>query len=169
MDGVAFTTGKEIDDAHKEIHLSTRFLEQIDEARRAHEIQGVLVHEMVHCWQWAARGTAPVGLTEGIADWVRLRAGFAPPHWRRAWKGCGWDAGYERTGYFLDWLEEECGEGTVRRINERLRDVVYDEEKLWVECCGKKVGRLWSEYGESMDKREKGGETDPPNPLPTHV
>lgn len=42
-----------------------------------------MVHEMVHCWQRNAHGTAPGGLIEGIADWVRLKAGLVPPHWKR--------------------------------------------------------------------------------------
>lgn len=37
---------------------------------------GVCVHEMVHCWQWNAKGTCPGGLIEGIADYVRLRSGL---------------------------------------------------------------------------------------------
>jgi hypothetical protein len=167
MPGVAYTTGTDLDDDHKEIHLSTGFLSQVDESRRAHEIQGVLVHEMVHCWQWAAKGTAPGGLIEGIADWVRLKAGFAPPHWRRAWKDCQWDAGYERTGYFLDWLEEEYGEGTVRKINGAMRDLDYDEVRFWEECCGHKIDKLWTRYGECMEKKKKKGDLSPAAPIPT--
>lgn len=46
------------------------------------EIKGVLVHEMVHTMQFNGKGTCPGGLIEGIADWVRLRAGLSPPHWK---------------------------------------------------------------------------------------
>lgn len=83
MDGVAYTTSLEIDDDHKEIHLSTKYIERQSESRQEEEIMGVLVHEMVHCWQHSGLGSAPVGLTEGVADWVRLKAGYAPPHWKR--------------------------------------------------------------------------------------
>src|SRR5690242_8508422 len=82
MDGVAYTTGLDLDDDHKEIHLSTKYIEYIGESRRKEEINGVLVHEMVHCWQHHGGNTAPGGLTEGVADWVRLKAGYAPPHWK---------------------------------------------------------------------------------------
>ncbi|CAI0445498.1 unnamed protein product [Linum tenue] len=37
---------------------------------------------MTHVWQWLGGGQgdiAPGGLIEGIADFVRLRAGLAPP------------------------------------------------------------------------------------------
>ena len=153
MGGVAYTTGLAIDDDHKEIHLSTKYLSHIPESRQKEEIMGVLVHEMVHCWQHSGFGSAPVGLTEGVADWVRLKAGYAPPHWKRH-SDCDWDAGYERTGYFLEWLEEEHGKDIVRRINESLRGCKYDAEKLWHSCCGKSVTKLWEEYKKSLDDCE---------------
>ncbi|KAF1850727.1 BSP-domain-containing protein [Cucurbitaria berberidis CBS 394.84] len=150
MDGVAYTTGRDIDDDHKEIHINTKYISQISESRQKEEMLGVLVHEMVHCWQHSAFGTAPVGLTEGVADWVRLKAGFAPPHWKRH-GDCDWDAGYERTGYFLEWLENEHGEDVVRRINQALKECKYDADRLWYSCCGKSVKDLWKEYKKSLE------------------
>jgi hypothetical protein len=35
-----------------------------------------LTLDQVHAWQHNANDTAPVGLIEGIADWVRLKDGF---------------------------------------------------------------------------------------------
>lgn len=150
MDGVAYTTGLEIDDDHKEIHLSTKYIEHVPESRQKEEIHGVLVHEMVHCWQHHGSNTAPVGLTEGVADWVRLKAGYAPPHWRRR-GDCGWDAGYERTAYFLEWLEKEHGDDVVRKINQALRGCKYDSKKLWHDCCGSSIEKLWEDYKESLE------------------
>ncbi|KAJ4312565.1 hypothetical protein N0V94_007380 [Neodidymelliopsis sp. IMI 364377] len=149
MDGVAYTTGLDIDDDHKEIHLSTKYIEHVPESRQKEEINGVLVHEMVHCWQHHGGNTAPGGLTEGVADWVRLKAGYAPPHWRRR-GDCDWDAGYERTAYFLEWLEKEHGEDVVRKINQALRGCKYDAKKLWHDCCGKSIEKLWEGYKESL-------------------
>jgi len=106
---------------------------------------------MVHCWQWAAKGTCPGGLIEGIADFVRLKSDFVPPHWKQECNG-DWDAGYQHTGYFLDYLENRFGEGTVVKINERLRDREYKEDAFWDHCCGKKVHSLWEEYGKSLSK-----------------
>ena len=100
--GGAHTRGSELDDEHKEIHLSTDYVRGIAPAGRVRdEVVGVVCHEMVHCWQWDARGTCPGGLVEGIADYVRLRCGHGPPHWERRWRDCAWDDGYERTAYFL--------------------------------------------------------------------
>ncbi|EUC46297.1 hypothetical protein COCMIDRAFT_76552, partial [Bipolaris oryzae ATCC 44560] len=151
MDGVAYTTGLDLDSDHKEIHFNTSYIARIDAGRVKEEMLGVLVHEMVHCWQWDGKGAAPGGLVEGIADWVRLKAGYAPPHWKRH-VDCEWDAGYERTGYFLEWLEREHGRDVVRRINEGLRVEKYDEERLWRDCCGKGVKELWGEYKKCFEE-----------------
>lgn len=141
MDGVAYTKGMDLDDDHKEIHLSLGYVKGIRRAPTpgptqpatnatssskgdvagAYEIEGVLVHELVHCFQYNGRGRCPGGLVEGIADWVRLNARLGAPHWRRDTVPDRWDQGYERTAYFLDWLEARFGRGTVRRMNEALR------------------------------------------------
>ncbi|KAL9632997.1 MAG: hypothetical protein Q9164_004961 [Protoblastenia rupestris] len=182
LGGVAYTTGSELDNDHKEMHFSLDYIHGITSrtpGREAPEIEGVVVHEMVHAWQWNGLGTAPGGLIEGIADFVRLKAGLSPPHWKRE-VAEKWDQGYQHTAYFLEWMEEECGEGSVRRINDGLRDQKYDEDRFWQKFFGKDVGSLWEGYksylegqrrkerveGHAMGedafwnwvKREKGGE-----------
>ena len=71
MPGVAYTKGSELDDDHKEIHLSVQYVEK-QRARGRDEIMGVLVHEMVHCFQYNGRRTCPGGLIEGIAGACRV-------------------------------------------------------------------------------------------------
>lgn len=66
MDGVAYTKSSDLDVDHKELHFATRHIEN-NRHRAAHEIHGVLVHELVHCFQYNALGTCPGGLIEGIA------------------------------------------------------------------------------------------------------
>ncbi len=44
--------------------------------------------------------------TELRTDFVRLHASLAPPHWKRDNIPDKWDAGYQNTAYFLDWLDE---------------------------------------------------------------
>lgn len=144
FNGIAHTTSKDIDDDHKEIHLSTDYLSKPDRDKRDLEIRGVLVHEMVHCFQWNGCGACPGGLCEGVADWVRLNCGLAPSHWKRSAE-CDWDAGYEKTAYFLDYLEERFGYGTVRRLNACLCEP-YDEGAFWWRLFGKSVHTLWKEY-----------------------
>jgi len=140
FDGVAYTFGSHTE---KEIHLSLNHIKN-SEARARDEILGVLIHEAVHCFQYNAKDTCPGGLIEGIADYVRLRAGYSPPHWKRS---CGgkWDAGYQTTAYFLDWVEKSCGEGSVRRLNGLMKDSRYSDD-LFVEVTGEEVAGLWELY-----------------------
>jgi len=77
---------------------------------------------------------------------VRLRAGLAPPHWKRGDKGGRWDAGYEKTAFFLDWLENVKGDGAVRRINLSLSDREYHEKEFWERVMGESVEELWEQY-----------------------
>lgn len=153
MEGVAYTTGTELDDDHKEIHFSVEYINSpTSDGRKADEILGVLTHEMVHCYQHNGRGTCPSGLIEGIADWCRLNVGLSPPHWKHDWTNKKWDAGYQTTAYFLAYIEQKYGEGTIRRLNEKLRTDKYEEKRFWTELLGQQVDQIWSDYCKAMDK-----------------
>ncbi|CAE6417579.1 unnamed protein product [Rhizoctonia solani] len=144
--GVAATSGDEI---RKTIVFNAKYIAQV--GRRAKdEILGVIRHEVVHCFQHDAQGTAPGGLIEGVADFVRLRAGFAPPHWKRGDGGGRWDSGYERTAFFLDWLERTKGAGTVKKINVGLSEGKYQEGCFWKQVLGESVDSLWERYKKSL-------------------
>ncbi|KAK0208929.1 hypothetical protein DFS33DRAFT_1469532 [Desarmillaria ectypa] len=148
MDGVAHTTGSE---THKEIHLSVDYIVKKGEGEEVgREIMGVLTHEMVHCYQYNARGTCPGGLVEGIADFVRLHANLAPPHWSSHSVPDKWDAGYQHTAYFLDWLENRYGKGTIRELNSLMKDREW-EEKMFKELTGRKLDKLWRFYVEHWE------------------
>lgn len=112
----------------------------------SYEINGVIVHELVHCFQHNGRGAGPGGLIEGIADWVRLRANLGAKHWKRDAVPDKWDQGYEKTAYFLDWLEDKFGEGTVRKINEALREKRYKHDSFWTGVVGSDIETLWKDY-----------------------
>jgi hypothetical protein len=75
MDGVAYTTGSE---TAKEIHFACQHI--VNSADRcADEIRGVLVHEIVHCYQYNGEGACPSGLIEGIAGaYVHLTYSHRP-------------------------------------------------------------------------------------------
>jgi hypothetical protein len=174
FEGVAYTTGMDLDSDHKEIHISTTYI--LNCARKAdkrHELLGVICHELVHCFQWNANGTCPSGLIEGIADFVRLRAGLGAAHWKQEasgeWDG---DGGYQKTGYFLQWLEGKFGDGTVEKLNACLREGEWDGKRVFGQCCkGERVEELWEEYREELEGRKKGsdeGEDGPAKAIPTH-
>ena len=156
MDGLADTIGSDTDNNDKKIHFSLDYIDRVSKRPKqpgqpSAEIQGVLVHEMVHCWQWNGLGTAPIGLTEGIADFVRLKAGLSPAHWKRE-AGDKWDAGYQITGYFLEWIEDKLGEGSVRKINQALQEEKYEEDKFWGHLFGRQVADMWKEYSRGLDQ-----------------
>ncbi|CZS92169.1 related to pathogenesis-related protein NtPRp27 [Rhynchosporium agropyri] len=159
MPGVAYTTGSELDDDHKEIHFSLDYIHGISKSRKKDEIMGVLTHEMVHCYQYNAFNTCPGGLVEGVADWVRLNADLSPPHWKRDATG-KWDAGYQHTGYFLQYLEVRFGKGTVARLNEKLRIGKYHGKRFWTELVGRPVEQLWGDYSDALEKEKRDSEED---------
>ncbi|OTA57749.1 PBSP domain protein [Hypoxylon sp. EC38] len=161
MDGVAYTTSTDLDADHKEIHFSLRYISNIASPRHTAEITGVVVHELVHCYQWNALGTAPGGLIEGVADWVRLQCGLAPPHWKRDEAPAKWDVGYQGTAYFLQYLEVRFGNGTVRRLNEKLRTERYEEKAFWTELVGRPVEQLFEDYKKTLPpKKEEDGKLE---------
>jgi hypothetical protein len=160
MPGVAYTTGSDLDSDHKEIHFSLDYIHSsISPSRKTDEIMGVLTHEMVHCYQYNAFGTCPGGLIEGIADWVRLNANLSPPHWKKEATG-KWDAGYQHTGYFLEYLEQRFGKGTIRRMNEKLRIHRYEEKRFWTELLGRPVEQLWGDYSEALENERQKSEEE---------
>ncbi|TFK56765.1 plant basic secretory protein, partial [Heliocybe sulcata] len=140
MPGVAYTFGS---DTVKQIHFSLdHIVNSADRAR--HEIMGVLTHEMVHCFQYNGKGKCPGGMIEGVADWVRLHADLAPPHWKRE-PGDKWDAGYQHTAYFLEWVEERYGAGTIRELNEAMKSKEYTDD-IFRDATGRKLKKLWKLY-----------------------
>ncbi|KAL0384267.1 UNVERIFIED_CONTAM: Basic secretory protease [Sesamum radiatum] len=136
MDGVAYAS-------NNEIHVSARYIQGYTGDVKT-EFTGVVYHEMTHIWQWNGNGQAPGGLIEGIADFVRLKAGYAPSHWVKPGQGDRWDQGYDVTARFLDYCDG-LGSGTfVAELNKKMRDGYSDG--FFQELLGKSVNELWTDY-----------------------
>ncbi|KAJ9551994.1 hypothetical protein OSB04_016039 [Centaurea solstitialis] len=135
MDGVAYAV-------NDEIHVSARYIQGISGDPKT-EITGVLYHESTHVWQWNGNGNAPGGLIEGIADYVRLKAGYIPGHWVQPGEGDRWDQGYDVTARFLDYCNG-LRNGFVAELNKKMRDGYNDG--FFVDLLGKTVDQLWAEY-----------------------
>ena len=84
-----------------------------------------------------------------FADFVR-HEGLSPPHWRRTGAD-RWDDGYEKTAYFLDWIENRHGEGTIRQLNRRMKDRKYHAH-VFKELTGSPVHKLWSTYCKTLEE-----------------
>ncbi|EFJ23092.1 hypothetical protein SELMODRAFT_104167 [Selaginella moellendorffii] len=106
-------------------------------------IKGVIYHEMAHVWQYFGQGT-PSGVTEGVADYVRLKAGLAPSHWVKPGGGDRWDQGYDVTAYFFDYCNSLRGD-FVWQINARLANGAWSES-VFSDLLGKSVQDLWTDY-----------------------
>lgn len=135
MGGVAYAT-------NNEIHVSNDYIGNYSgDVRR--EITGVLYHEMAHIWQWNGNGQTPGGLIEGIADFVRLKANYAPSHWVQAGQGDRWDQGYDVTAKFLDYCNG-LRNGFVAELNKKMK-TGYSAQ-YFVDLLGKTVDELWIDY-----------------------
>ncbi|MFS7920138.1 hypothetical protein Hanom_Chr03g00220901 [Helianthus anomalus] len=135
MDGIAYAV-------NNEIHVGARYIQGITGDVKT-DITGVLYHEMTHIWQWNGNGQAPGGLIEGIADYVRLKAGYAPGHWVQPGQGDKWDQGYDVTARFLDYCNG-LRDGFVAVLIKKMRDGYNDG--FFVDLLGKTVDQLWAEY-----------------------
>lgn len=103
----------------------------------------ILYHEMTHIFQWAGEGTAPGGLTEGMADYVVLKSKYYFDGYSTPGQGEKWDEGYGTTSRFLEYCDG-LRPGFTAELNRRMRKV-YKEE-YWKDLLGKSVDEVWKEY-----------------------
>ncbi|KAM5549478.1 hypothetical protein ABKV19_000748 [Rosa sericea] len=135
MDGVAYAS-------NNQIHVSASYIAGYSGDVKK-EITGVLYHETTHIWQWNGNGQAPGGLIEGIADFVRLKAGYAPSHWVKPGQGDRWDQGYDVTARFLDYCNS-LKAGFVAELNNKLKTGY--SVNYFADILGKNVNQLWADY-----------------------
>jgi len=119
------------------------------------EILGVVYHELVHVWQNNGLGTCPGGLIEGIADFVRYKSGYVPPHWqRKGGKDHKWDSAYDTTAYFLIWCEARFENFSVSKLNASLAKHEWDAWHCFARHCHEEhieaakptMDGLWKQY-----------------------
>ncbi|MBA0791647.1 hypothetical protein Gohar_016215 [Gossypium harknessii] len=94
-------------------------------------------------WERANRRWHLGGLTEGIADFVRLKADYVPGGWRGPGDGEHWYDGYAVTAYFLDYCEG-LKSGFVAELNAKLKDGYSPD--FFFQILGKTVDQLWTDY-----------------------
>ena len=110
-------------------------------------------HEVVHLFQHSpTNGTTQTsGVIEGIADWVLVQMGYhTAANQRPAGGGTAWDAGYDTTAFFFDWIERTAGGGTpgfVRALNQSLNTSTWNASVITsLNVQGKTVDQLWTDY-----------------------
>ncbi|CAN1156440.1 Basic secretory protease (Fragments) [Linum perenne] len=107
------------------------------------EFNGLVYNQVANILQWKGNGEAPVGVTSGIADYVRMKGGYDGSLRVAVGQGTSWDSGYDVTAKFLEYCNK-LKRGFVGELNAKMRNgytVGY-----FVDILGKNVNQLWSEY-----------------------
>jgi hypothetical protein len=119
------------------------------------EYLGVLIHEATHIYQFNDGGG---GLVEGMADFVRIRAGHHRMSRRRP--GGSWTDAYTTSGFFFSWLAGPGGLQTDGRMpadpdigwamNQQMNRSIGWSTEVFVERLGAPVEQLWEEYQDAL-------------------
>lgn len=111
------------------------------------ELVGVLYHEIAHAYQYDDHNYAEIGpIIEGIADLVRLKAGYIPLEARKV--GGYYYDGYKTTAFYLDWLDSRYKNDFLVAINQSL-DPFDDVKWSWSYFSEKfnvPLEKSWQEY-----------------------
>ncbi|KAL6213332.1 hypothetical protein ACLB2K_012779 [Fragaria x ananassa] len=126
------------------IHFSAKYIEGLAADKLKNDFNGILYHEITHSLQRNGKGQAPVGLVEGIADFVSfLKAGFIYDGYLNPGDGNSWDEGYGVTARFLEYCEG-LKDGFVAELNKKMIDGYSDD--FFNQLLGKTVNQLWTDY-----------------------
>ena len=136
LNGVAQTGGARIE-------FSAPYIAGIggNDAAISFEIDGVLVHEATHIWQYDNGGGA---LVEAMADYVRYRSGFDKLSRRRT--GGNWSDPYTVGGFFIAWVEDKYDKDWGYKVNMGMKTQGFSYPKLIQDTFGKSADALWAEY-----------------------
>ncbi|KAH6811571.1 hypothetical protein C2S51_025333 [Perilla frutescens var. frutescens] len=125
------------------VYMSALGIEHYAPGSAVFQFTSILYHEMTHIFQWTGEGTAPGGLTEGMADYVVLKSEFAVGGYSTPGEGSRWDEGYGVTSRFLEYCDG-LKEGFTAELNKMMRNV-YKEE-YFNQLLGKSVDEVWRDY-----------------------
>ncbi|PRQ21915.1 hypothetical protein RchiOBHm_Chr6g0244521 [Rosa chinensis] len=126
------------------IHFSAKYIEGLTAAKLKNDFNGILYHEITHSLQRNGKGQAPVGLVEGIADFVSfLKAGFIYDGYANPGDGNRWDEGYGVTARFLEYCNG-LKDGFVAELNKKMIDGYSND--FFNQLLGKTVDQLWTDY-----------------------
>ncbi|GFP84621.1 basic secretory protease [Phtheirospermum japonicum] len=104
----------------------------------------LLYHEITHIFQWSGQGTAPSGLTEGMADYVMVKSNYYDPNnYDKPGDGNSWDEGYGVTARFLEYCDS-LRDGFTADLNNMMREVYKDE--YFQDLLGISLDQVWSDY-----------------------
>ncbi|MCU4154763.1 hypothetical protein J1N10_02175 [Carboxylicivirga sp. A043] len=140
---------------HINIFFSSSYLQQkkgiLSDEELVAEIVGVLYHELAHGYQYSPKGAGGYqkgadyfGVIEGIADYVRLNAGYSSYDYRKP--GGHWNDGYKTTAFFIDWLCTK-DKDFAYQLNLSAKTIVpWSWEAACQDILSASVEDLWNEY-----------------------
>ncbi|MCG8581758.1 MAG: hypothetical protein MI866_17670 [Bacteroidales bacterium] len=140
---------------HINIFFSSSYLKKkkgiLSDEELIAEIVGVLYHELAHGYQYSpmgaggyATGTDYFGMIEGIADYVRLNAGYSSYEYRKP--GGHWNDGYKTTAFFIDWLHTKDTDFAYK-LNQSAKTIVpWSWDLACQNILSVPVQDLWNEY-----------------------
>ncbi|KAL8503039.1 hypothetical protein ACS0TY_021964 [Phlomoides rotata] len=126
------------------IYVSSTAIQSYAPGRARFYFTKLMYHETTHIFQWSGQGTAPGGLTEGIADYTVLKSNyFEPEGYTKPGEGNRWDEGYGVTARFLEYCDT-LRSGFTPGLNNKMRQVYKDE--YFQDFLGKPLDQVWKEY-----------------------
>lgn len=126
------------------IYIASNGIQGAPPGRARFYFTKLMYHETTHIFQWSGKGTAPGGLTEGVADYVVMKSKyFEPQGYTKPGEGSKWDQGYGVTARFLEYCDT-LKPGFTVALNNRMREVYKDE--YFRDLLGKPLDQVWRQY-----------------------
>ncbi|NQZ06198.1 MAG: discoidin domain-containing protein [Algicola sp.] len=160
-DFVAYKTGQD-GSGEMTIAVSTSHLEKLyrdggnSDAAIRDEIDGILFHEVTHGYNNSPLTTDgyPDGgpywaYTEGLADGVRINAGFHKTRQPDVNGSRKWLGGYTTTGFFLHYVNEKIDPEFLHKFNAAAKDLgnySWSFDAAFRATTGRGVEDVWQEY-----------------------
>ncbi|WP_108807785.1 basic secretory protein-like protein [Aquimarina spinulae] len=119
------------------------------------EIDGILFHEVTHGYNYSPTtggtydGSSPFwAYTEGIADGVRIYAGFHQTRTPNVNDSRKWLGGYTTTGFFLQYVTLKYDKNFIYKFNKAAKDLgnSWSFDNAFKDILGKGVETVWNEY-----------------------
>lgn len=161
QDFVAYKVGAD-GSGEMTIAVSTAHLERVyaesgnNDAAIRDEIDGILFHEITHGYNNSPLTTDSYGdqgpfwaYTEGLADGVRIGAGFHKTRSPDVNGSRQWLGGYTTTGFFLHYISERIDPLFIRKFNQSAADMgnyTWSWDASFRLILGRGVQDVWNEY-----------------------
>ncbi|MGB1201581.1 MAG: basic secretory protein-like protein [Cognaticolwellia aestuarii] len=120
------------------------------------EIDGILFHEVTHGYNNSplttdsySEGGPFWAFTEGIADAVRISAGFHKTREPDVNGSRQWLGGYEVSGFFLHYVNEKIDPNFIRKFNQSANEMgnyTWSWDNAFQSITNRSVQDVWNEY-----------------------